>query len=94
MAPFFYVDVRRSDGKYECETKSKQKELNEPTKEQLDNTPNEKGVSDYYKELKEGEAKELDWRRKLGGMLMRQVGDEKHRGKFTFEFSDFANAKD
>ena len=75
MAPLFPLYIARSDGKLEItSSKSKQKELNRPTEAQLDQAPNAKGVSDYYKELDLGDPKEVDWRRKLGGMLMREIG--------------------
>lgn len=75
MAPLFPLYIARSDGKLAItSSKSKQKELNRPTEAQLDQAPNAKGVSDFYKELDFGDPKEVDWRRKLGGMLMREIG--------------------
>ncbi|KAF2204407.1 hypothetical protein GQ43DRAFT_409629 [Delitschia confertaspora ATCC 74209] len=73
LTQFTPVFLARSDGKSEVIAKgSKQK--NAPSKEQLDRTPNAKGVADYYRELDETEPKNLDWRKKLGGMLVREVG--------------------
>ncbi|KAI9842494.1 MAG: hypothetical protein M1837_007088 [Sclerophora amabilis] len=80
MAPYYPVYVSRSDGKLEIVTKKK-KELNQPTDDQLDSKPDSKGVSDYYKKLDDDEPKATDWRRKLGGMLMREVGDKEHAGR-------------
>ena len=73
MARFYPVYVRRSDGKVEIVSKSKRRERNEPTDEQLDQKPDKNGVSDYYREVSPDEAKHLDWRRKLGGMLAREL---------------------
>lgn len=80
MAPFFPVYIARSDGKLEITTKSGKKELNQPTDDQLDSSPDKRGVSDFYKKLEDGDAKEVDWRRKLGGMLMRELGGKEHQG--------------
>ena len=81
MAPFFPLYISRSDGKLDTiSIKTKKKERNEPTAEQLDDTPDSKGISDFYKRLETGDAKEVDWRRKLGGMLMREIGGKEHLG--------------
>ena len=80
MAPFYPVYIARSDGKLEITSKSRKKELNQPTAEQLDSTPDSKGVSDFYTKLEDGDAKEVDWRRKLGGMLVRELGGKEHQG--------------
>ena len=41
----------------------------------MDDTPNAKGVRDYYRPVEIGEPKEVEWRRKLGGMLMQEIGN-------------------
>jgi hypothetical protein len=74
MTLFSVIYCRRSDGKLEIVTKSKGREKNEPTKEQLDAKPDAKGVSDYYRLLGLQDSKHLDWRRKLAGMLARELG--------------------
>lgn len=76
MARFHPLYVRRSDGVLEGTQKKREK--NEPTADQLDPTPDKKGVSDYYRLLSKNDAKHLDWRRKLGGMLIREVGGKEH----------------
>lgn len=82
MAPYFPVYLARSDGKLETiSSKTRKKETNAPAEAQLDERPDSKGVIDYYKELDVGDAKEVDWRRKLGGMLMREVGEKEQQGK-------------
>ncbi|KAI9821809.1 MAG: hypothetical protein M1827_002391 [Pycnora praestabilis] len=81
MAPFYPVYVGRSDGRIEISSKSRRKESNQPTDAQLDKTPDAKGVSDYYTKLDDGDTKEIDWRRKLGGMLVRELGGKEHKGK-------------
>ncbi|KAL1617773.1 hypothetical protein SLS56_010837 [Neofusicoccum ribis] len=72
MTRYYPLYVRRSDGKLET-VHGKKKEKNEPTPEQLNDTPDSSGVSDFYRPIAEDEAKHLDWRRKLGGMLMREL---------------------
>lgn len=73
MARFYPLYVRRSDGKLEIVAKGKRKELNQPTEEQLDQRPDKDGVSDFYREVALEEPKHMDWRRKLGGMLAREL---------------------
>lgn len=74
MGRFLPLYVRRSDGKLETVNTHKRKEPNQPTPEQLDMKPDAKGTSDYYREVPMDEPKHLDWRRKLGGMLARELG--------------------
>ena len=76
MTRYTAIYIRRSDGKIDIPSKNK-KEKNQPTSDQMDRTPDSKGVSDYYKELESDELKHLDWRRKLAGMLMREIGTGK-----------------
>lgn len=85
MAPYFPLYVLRSDGKAEVLTKTRKKELNIPTEDQLDSRPDAKGNVDYFKELEVGDAKEVDWRRKLGGMLIGEIGNQDHSGKKHLE---------
>ncbi|KAK4494331.1 hypothetical protein PRZ48_014629 [Zasmidium cellare] len=73
MARFYPLYVRRSDGKIEIIVKGKRKELNQPTEDQLDQRPDKDGVSDFYREVALEEPKHMDWRRKLGGMLAREL---------------------
>lgn len=81
MAPFYPLYVRRSDGKLEVKTGKTSTERNEPSTEQLDIKPNTQGISDFYRECKFGDQKETDWRRKLAGMLMRELGGHETRDR-------------
>lgn len=74
MARFHPIYVARSDGKKEILAKGKLREPNQPTDTQLDQRPDKNGVSDFYREVAPDEIKHLDWRRKLGGMLVRELG--------------------
>lgn len=58
----------------DIKTKHKSTERNEPTPEQLDRTADANGITDFYREVDLDEQKHLDWRRKLGGMLARDLG--------------------
>jgi len=80
MTIFQPLYIRRSDGKLEVSNR-KQVEQNQPLDKQLDKTPDAKGVCDYYREIAENELKHLDWRRKLAGMLMRELGGEGYQGR-------------
>ncbi|KAF2459238.1 hypothetical protein BDY21DRAFT_301291 [Lineolata rhizophorae] len=72
MTRFYPLYVRRSDGQLKVALKSKTED-NCPLPEQLDRTPDRNGVSDYYREIGVDEVKHLDWRRKLAGMLAREL---------------------
>lgn len=87
MARFYPLYVRRSDGKLEIVVKGKQKELNQPTAEQLDQRPDRNGISDFYREIVQEEPKNLDWRRKLGGMLAREMNwkDKSGGGEYVHD---------
>ncbi|KAF2395643.1 hypothetical protein EJ06DRAFT_266223 [Trichodelitschia bisporula] len=74
MTRFTILYCRRSDGKLETGTHGK-RERNQPTAPQLSQKPDAKGVISYYREITHDEAKHQDWRRKLAGMLIRQLGD-------------------
>jgi hypothetical protein len=80
MAPYFPVTVCRSDGLLEITTRLGAKELNRPTPTQLDETPDADGMVDCYRLLDISETKVVDWKRKLGGMLMRLLGGKEHAG--------------
>ena len=77
---FYPLYIRRSDAKRFTKGKYGAKEPNEPTSEQLNADPDANGISDFYREIPVGEMKEIDWRRKLGGMLIREIGGKEHRG--------------
>ena len=80
MTRFTILYLRRSDGKTETVDRSRQREKNEPTPEQLNAEPNAQGISDYYREIPYNEHKHSDWRRKLAGMLMRELGTKEQSG--------------
>lgn len=81
MVAFFPLYIRRSDGTLEAAGKGP-RESNQPTDAQLDSKPDSHGVSDFYRECPAGDAKEVDWRRKLGGMLMRELGGAETKGSY------------
>ncbi|KAF2157232.1 hypothetical protein K461DRAFT_219272 [Myriangium duriaei CBS 260.36] len=74
MGRFFPLYIRRSDGKTDIKNRHKLVERNEPTPEQLNRTADANGIADFYREVDLEEQKHLDWRRKLGGMLARDLG--------------------
>ena len=80
MAPFYTLYVRRSDGKIQAQVHGVI-EQNEPTQDQLNQSPNAQGICDFYRLCKPDDPKVLDWRRKLGGMLIREVGAKEPKGK-------------
>ena len=76
MASYRLIYPAASDGKLETTNKKKKKEANAPDASLMNDTPNAKGVRDFYRLVEVGEPKEVEWRRKLGGMLMREIGTE------------------
>ncbi|KAF2227143.1 hypothetical protein BDZ85DRAFT_293919 [Elsinoe ampelina] len=89
MGRFFPLYVSRSDGKINIVNRHKIKEKNEPTPDQLDRKPDANGISDYYREVDMDEQKHLDWRRKLGGMLARDMGQaDPERGYMLASFPE------
>lgn len=80
-AEYKLVYLQKSDGKLDTITKKKKKEANAPTSAQLDQNADSKGVTDFYRLVEIGDDKEVEWRRKLGGMLKREIGEEEHHGK-------------
>lgn len=80
MAPYYPLTIERSDGQLEVITKMGLVELNQPTATQLDDTPDNEGMVDCYKRLDPDEPKAIDWRRKIGGMLMHLLGGKAHAG--------------
>lgn len=80
MGRFYPLYIRRSDGVVEVTASNGKREKNEPTELQLDSTPDAKGVSDYYRLLSQSDAKYLDWMKKLGGMLIRELGGRENVG--------------
>jgi len=81
MGAFQILYLQRSDGKIEIRGRLGTKEKNEPLPAQLDPTPGKDGISDYYRALSEDDAKHLEWRRKLGGMLAREIQGSSWQGK-------------
>ena len=86
MAPYYALVVRRSDGKLQAKAHGSS-ELNEPTKEQLNQAPNSQGICDFYRLCKADDSKVLDWRRKLGGMLMKEMpaGAKEPKGRTSIQ---------
>ena len=70
MPQFYPLYLRRSDGVINLKGGK-----NEPAPNQLDPKPNAHGIADFYRLSPTGDPKETEWRRKLGGMLIREIGD-------------------
>lgn len=76
---FWPVFPRKSDGQEAVQQKGLMIK-NGPNAQQLDRTPNAQGIADYYRLLDKDEPKHVDWRKKLGGMLLREIGGKQHEG--------------
>lgn len=48
---------------------------------QLDRSPNAQGQCDYYRLIEKDDPKHIDWRKKLGGMLLREIGGKQYEGE-------------
>ncbi|KAF2861713.1 hypothetical protein K470DRAFT_298995 [Piedraia hortae CBS 480.64] len=73
MTRFYPLYVRRSDAKLVYSTKGRRAERNGPTDDQLSQEPDAKGTCNFYREVGPDHVKSIDWRRKLGGMLIREL---------------------
>ncbi|PVH92787.1 hypothetical protein DM02DRAFT_646751 [Periconia macrospinosa] len=82
LTQFWPIFTCKSDGQEVVNLKGKILR-NGPTEAQLDRTPNEQGISDYYRLLEKDDPKHMDWRKKLGGMLLREVGGTQYEDKWT-----------
>jgi hypothetical protein len=80
--PFCSIYPRVSDG-HEVVSQKGIQIRNAPTAQQLDRTPNAEGQSDYYRVIEKDEQKHVDWRKKLGGMLLREIGGNQHEEKWS-----------
>ncbi|QDS73471.1 hypothetical protein FKW77_009006 [Venturia effusa] len=88
MTLFNVIWLARSDGKLDIRGKNGLWEKNEPTSKQLDQTPDAKGVSDYYRFTTSNETKHLDWRRKLAGMLARELGQSMDKSYILYDLPE------
>ncbi|KAF1993673.1 hypothetical protein P154DRAFT_527608 [Amniculicola lignicola CBS 123094] len=78
---FWPIFPHKSDGVEEVKAKGKPLR-NAPTAQQLDQTPNAQGICDYYRLVGVDEPKHLDWRKKLGGMLLREIGGKAYESRW------------
>ncbi|KAF2733682.1 hypothetical protein EJ04DRAFT_438619 [Polyplosphaeria fusca] len=83
LAQFWPIFPHRSDGREQLTTKGIVMK-NGPNAKQLDQTPNAQGQADYYRLIAKDEPKHIDWRKKLGGMLLRQIGGKQYEGKLCW----------
>lgn len=81
LTHFWPIFAQRSDGRTVVNNKGTPVR-NGPTESQLDRTPNEQGQSDYYRLIEKEDAKHIDWRKKLGGMLLREIARHEHEDKW------------
>lgn len=78
MAPYYPLRVLRSDG-VASYVHNGVNTPNQPKPADLDPTPNAHGQVSYYKKIGTHEMKDLQWRRKLAGMLMELLSGPKHK---------------
>lgn len=81
MTPFWPVFATKSDGQSIVIHKNKPLR-NGPTEQQLDKRPNDQGQCDFYRLIAKDDPKHIDWRKKLGGMLLRELGGTQHQDKW------------
>lgn len=79
MTQFWPIFASRSDGVSMVNQKNKPLR-NGPTEEQLNKKPNDQGQCDFYRLIDHEDPKHVDWRKKLGGMLLREIGGKQHEG--------------
>lgn len=77
MPAYYPVHCCRSDGQRETPGRDGIMEPNQPTPDQLSQRvqkDKDGSYKDYYRKVERGSEKDIDWRRKLGGMLMHLAG--------------------
>lgn len=79
LTPFYPIFASKSDG-LDVVNQKGSVVRNGPTQEQLDRSPNAQGQCDYYRLIEKDDPKHIDWRKKLGGMLLREIGGKQHEG--------------
>ena len=79
LTPFYPIFASKSDGLDVVSYKGKPLR-NGPSQDQLDRSPNAQGQCDYYRVIEKDDPKHVDWRKKLGGMLLRELGGKQHQG--------------
>lgn len=77
---FWPIFAHRSDGRTVVNNKGTPIR-NGPTESQLDRKANADGQADYYRLIPKEDAKHVDWRKKLGGMLVREIGKKEDQEK-------------
>ncbi|KAF2703559.1 hypothetical protein K504DRAFT_391996 [Pleomassaria siparia CBS 279.74] len=82
LTQFWPIFPTKSDGKEVVNIRG-DIQRNGPSQEQLDKTPNDQGQCDYYRQIEEDEPKHVDWRKKLGGMLLREIGGKQYEAKWS-----------
>jgi hypothetical protein len=80
MNQFQFVFTVKSDGLGIVNLKGRPLR-NGPSEDQLNDKPNAQGQKDYYREIPDNDPKHIDWRKKLGGMLLREVGGKAYEGE-------------
>jgi hypothetical protein len=80
MTQFWPIFATKSDGQHIVNQKGRPMR-NGPTEEQLNQTANDQGQRDFYRLIEKDDPKHMDWRKKLGGMLLREIGGKQHEGK-------------
>lgn len=76
MAPYIGVTICRSDGVLEYTANS----TIIPNSPKVEQKPDAKGR--VYKKLGPNDAKELEWRRKLGAKMMTSLGKAEQKGMY------------
>ncbi|KAJ8109991.1 hypothetical protein OPT61_g7049 [Boeremia exigua] len=81
LTSFYPIFASKSDG-LDVVNQKGSVVRNGPTQEQLDRSPNAQGQCDYYRLIEKDDPKHIDWRKKLGGMLLREIGGKPHEDKW------------
>jgi hypothetical protein len=79
LTSFWPIFAVKSDG-HDVVSQKGRPLRNGPTEAQLDRTPNDQGQCDFYRLIETDDPKHIDWRKKLGGMLLREMGGKQYEG--------------
>ncbi|KAL5113410.1 hypothetical protein ACEQ8H_008707 [Pleosporales sp. CAS-2024a] len=81
QTPFWPIFAVKSDG-HDVVSQKGRPLRNGPTEAQLDRTPNDQGQCDFYRLIEKDDPKHVDWRKKLGGMLLRELGGKQYEDRW------------
>src|SRR2546421_10444811 len=80
MPDFHAIHQYRSDGVLAISGGPGGTQKNRPTDDQLKKTKDASGITRCYTKINHGNQKDVEWRKKLGGMLAKEIAVDEEQG--------------